>query len=284
MSTFLRSTDRLDPTPPAPSPLRRVLARHQVPVFVALTLLLSWAFIPVADGGLLPHGPMIAALIVLALVIGRRGVAELGRQLVRWRVPWAWYLVAPGLFLAMHGAALAVAGALGVERSATGPALSAGAWLAIWLPLVLVGGQWEEPGWLGYLTRRLQDLRHAPLLVLLVAGLVRVAWHTPLVLAGTIPWYDFALGIFALQIILMWLYNRTGGSLLIPMICHLFSNLTLATVLPLLAEADRGLYWLVFSVIEAAVGLGIVLATRGRLGRRPGPRARRGAWRICGVR
>ena len=67
----------------------------------------------------------------------------------------------------------------------------------------------------------------------------------------------------------MWLYNRTGGSLLIPMICHLFSNLTLATVLPLLAEADRGLYWLVFSVMEVTVGLGILLATRGRLGRQP---------------
>jgi hypothetical protein len=269
MSTFLRDTDRSDRTSPAPSRLRRVLVRHQVPVFVALALLLSWAFIPVADGGLLPHGPLLAALIVLALVAGRRGVADLGRQLVRWRVPWAWYFVAPGVFLAMHGIAFAVATGLGVERSAGGPALSAGAWLAICLPLVLAGGQWEEPGWLGYLVHRLQDIRHAPLLVLLVAGLVRVAWHTPLVLAGTIPWYDFALGIFALQIILMWLYNRTGGSLLIPMICHLFSNLTMATVLPLLAETDRGLYWLVFSVVEAAVGLGILLATRGRLGRRP---------------
>jgi hypothetical protein len=269
MSTSLRNTDRPAPTALAPSRLRHVLTRHQVPVFVVLAMLLSWAFIPIADGDLLPHGPMIAALVVLALVAGRRGVADLGRQLVRSRVPWVWYLVAPGLLLAMHGAALAVATALGVERSATGPALSAGAWLAIWLPLVLVGGQWEEPGWLGYLARRLQDVRHAPLLELLAAGLVRVAWHTPLVLAGTIPWYDFVFGIFALQIILLWLYNRTGGSLLIPMICHLFSNLTLATVLPLIAEADRGLYWIVFSVIEAAVGLSILLATRGRLGRRP---------------
>jgi hypothetical protein len=210
MSTSLRNTDRPAPTALAPSRLRHVLTRHQVPVFVVLAMLLSWAFIPIADGDLLPHGPMIAALVVLALVAGRRGVADLGRQLVRSRVPWVWYLVAPGLLLAMHGAALATA--LGAERSATGPALSAGAWLAIWLPLVLVGGQWEEPGWLGYLARRLQDVRHAPLLVLLAAGLVRVAWHTPLVLAGTIPWYDFVFGIFALQIILLWLYNRTGGT------------------------------------------------------------------------
>jgi membrane protease YdiL (CAAX protease family) len=75
--------------------------------------------------------------------------------------------------------------------------------------------------------------------------------------------------MFALQVILMWLYNRTGGSVLVPMVCHLFSNLTMATVLPLFAEADRGRYWLTFTVVEAAVGLGILLATRGQLGRRP---------------
>lgn len=46
--------------------LRRVLTRYQVPVFVVLSMLLSWMFIPVADGGLLPHGPMLAALLVLA--------------------------------------------------------------------------------------------------------------------------------------------------------------------------------------------------------------------------
>ena len=48
------------------------------------------------------------------------------------------------------------------------------------------------------------------------------------------------------------------------MICHLFSNLTMATVLPLIAEADRGRYRLTFTVIEVAVGLGLLLATRGR--------------------
>jgi hypothetical protein len=271
MSTTAHNTHQLDPldlglTPQSPNRLRRFTARHQITVFVLLTMLVSWMFVPVADGGLLSHGPMLAALLVLALVAGRRGVAGLLRHMSRWRVRWTWYLIAPGIFLGMHGIALGIGSAIGVEISATGSSITAGALLGIWLPLVVLGGQWEEPGWLGYLVRRLQEVRHAPLLVLLIAGLVRVVWHTPLVLLGTIPWYDYLLGIFALQIILMWLYNRTGGSVFVPMICHLFSNLTLATVLPLVAASDRGLYWLTFALIEAAVGLGIVLATRGRLG------------------
>jgi hypothetical protein len=265
MSTALPDAESLGPTPR--SRLRRAVARQQIPFFVGVTMIVSWMFIPVADGGLLPYGPMLAAFLVLAIATGRRGVAGLWRQMIKWRVNWIWYLIAPGIFLAMHGIALAVSSAIGMEIAVAGSSLSAPVLLGIWLPLVLLGGQWEEPGWLGYLVRRLQDLRvHSPFLVLLVAGLIRVVWHTPLALFGTIPWYDYLLGISALQIILMWLYNRTGGSVLIPMICHLFSNLTLATVRPLIAESDLELYWLVFDLIAAAVGLGILLGTRGRLG------------------
>jgi hypothetical protein len=169
----------------------------------------------------------------------------------------------------MHGAALTVSAMSGLQVDATASALTAGTLLGIWVPLVLTGGQWEEPGWLGYLVRRLQDATvYSPLLVLLVAGLVRMVWHTPLVLLGAIPWYDYVFGSLALQVILLWLYNRTGGSVLVPMVCHLFSNLTLATALPLVAEPDRWRYWLVLVVIEVAVAVGLLVATRGRLGLR----------------
>jgi hypothetical protein len=36
-------------------------------------------------------GPLISALIVLALTRGRRGLADLGRSLIRWRVNPLWY-------------------------------------------------------------------------------------------------------------------------------------------------------------------------------------------------
>jgi CAAX protease family protein len=274
MSTALPETKSLGPTPQPTNRPRRWVARHQITIFVLVTMAVSWLFVPVADGGLLPHGPMLAALLVLALVAGRQGVAELWHEMTRWRVRWTWYLIAPGIFVVMHGITLGVSSAFGMEMTGIGPSFSASALLGALLPLVLLGGQWEEPGWLGYLVRRLQQLRlYSPLLVLLIAGLVRVVWHTPLVLLGTIPWHDFLFGILALQVILLWLYNRTGGSVLLPVICHLFSNLTMATVLPLVSEP--GLYWLAFTVVEVAVGLGIVLATRGRLGLTGHPAQRR---------
>ena len=69
-------------------------------------------------------------------------------------------------------------------------------------------------------------------------------WHTPLLAYGTILWYDYVFGIFALQIIFTWLYNGAGASGRIVMIAHLFSNVMTATMKPLLSPGDQERYWL----------------------------------------
>ena len=70
--------------------VRAFTPRHQMVLFVLLTLLISWSFVILADGGLISYGPMIAAFIVLAVVAGRGGVADLWKQMTRWRVGWKW--------------------------------------------------------------------------------------------------------------------------------------------------------------------------------------------------
>jgi hypothetical protein len=67
---------------------------------------------------------------------------------------------------------------------------------------------------------------------------------------------------------LTWLHNATGGSLLIPMTCHLFSNVLMATMRPLLGGSDQGQYWLLYTVAMSAIALGVLLATGGALGSR----------------
>jgi hypothetical protein len=83
----------------------------------------------------------------------------------------------------------------------------------------------------------------------------------PLLAYGTIPWYDYLFGIFALQIICTWLYNGAGASVLIAMIAHLFSNLLTATVKPLFSTADQERYWLIMVAVECLTTLGILIAT-----------------------
>jgi uncharacterized protein len=247
---------------------RAFTTRHQMVLFVLLTYLISWSFVIPADGALIPYGPMIAAFIVLAVVAGRRGIAGLWKQMTRWRVGWKWWLLAPGVLIAVHVCALMINIALGARIVNTEHLESLAVYLgATVLLLLLTGGQWEEPGWMGYAQRRYQErFIGSALKATLVVGILRVIWHTPLLAYGTIPWYDFVFGIFALQIIFTWLYNGSGASVLIAMIAHLFSNLMTATMKPLFSPAEQERYWLIMIAVESLVALGLLIATRGRLG------------------
>jgi hypothetical protein len=253
--------------------LRPSVVRYQMMIFILLTYLISWAFVIPAGGALIAYGPMIAAFIVLAAVSGRRGCADLWQQMTRWRVGWKWYLIAPGLIIAAHLCAVVPRLAIGAEIVNVAHLQSLPAYLAVVVPLVLVGGQWEEPGWLGYALRYFQvRFPRPPLFATFAAGVIRLIWHTPLLLYGWIPWYDYLFTTFALQACLTWLYNRTGSSVLLPMICHLSSNVALATLLPLFGSADQGPYWALYTAALSAIALGLVLATRGTLGLRPARR------------
>ena len=253
------------------SKLKHFTTRYQVAIFVLLTYLISWAAVIPAEGGLIPHGPMIAAFIVLAIVSGRRGLSDLWQQMTRWRVGCQWVLAAPGILIAAHLCALALSLGLGAQLAGAAHLRSLPAYLSLLLPLILFGGWWEEPGWTGYLLRRFQErFAHAPLVATLATGLIRMIWHTPLLLYGAIPWYDYLFYSFALQIILTWLYNRTDGSVLIVMVAHLFSNVLWATMNPLFSSADQQQYWLLLVIAASAIALGIVMATRGKLGLKPG--------------
>jgi uncharacterized protein len=88
--------------------LRALVERRPLETFFALACAFSWWPMLGQDGGLFPFGPLVAALVVTAVVGGRAGLSDYLRRLARWRAGVGWY-----------AAALAVPVAL-----ATGPALS----------------------------------------------------------------------------------------------------------------------------------------------------------------
>ena len=166
-------------------------------------------------------------------------------------------MLAPGVLIAVHLCALTINLALGARIVNTAHVESLPVYLVgTVLPLILLGGQWEEPGWMGYAQRRYQNRFVGSVLkATLVVGIIRMIWHTPLLAYGTIPWYDYVFGIFALQIIFTWLYNGAGASVLIVMIAHLFSNVMTATMKPLLSPADQERYWLIMDAMQCLAAL-----------------------------
>ncbi len=84
----------------------------------------------------------------------------------------------------------------------------------------------EEPGWRGFALPRLQT-KFSPLIASIILGLIWGFWHAPIYL----PQYGSQFGIFLLNtikiaIILTWLYNRTGGSVLATALMHTIGNIT----------------------------------------------------------
>jgi len=188
--------------------------------FFGLTYAITWCLLPFGTFG--AYGPLVAAIVVLSLTRGRAGLRELGSRMVRWRVRWYWYALAIGL--ALSGFALGVA--LNVVLGASAPSLAP---LNPWYAVVVVfavrlvnpldGPMGEEPGWRGFALPGLQAGRSPLSATLMLAFLVTV-WHVPLLL----PRYGLRpielLATFAITFWYSWLFNRTGGSVLVTLITH----------------------------------------------------------------
>lgn len=253
---------------------RLFFQKYQLVIYFLLAYALSWWTFPLMGGAIFPQGPALAAVIVLAVVAGRSGLAGLWRQIAKWRVRWFWYLLAPGIILGIHLAAFTTMQLLGKPASSYAHLQPWTLILPVIFQLVFFGGQWEEPGWSGYALPNLQDRfsNRGPngiLLASLVLAAFRAIWHLPLGLSGSIPWFDIVFYSLALQLIITWVYNRTRGSVLIVMLLHFSSNVFPQVFLPMFSGQDKDLYWLLFILAACVVAAGLVILSGRKLGMQP---------------
>ena len=177
-------------------------------------------------GGL---GPMLAAILVSGYESGGAGVRALFGQLLRWRVSIKWYLIALLGIAALELSVVPV-------RLASGGSIDGGALLSAlavapfhFLFVALIGGGLdEEMGWRGYALPRFQG-RLGPLTANLVLGVLWAFWHLPLwFVPGSFqadtPFAMYVVSTTALSFLIGWIYNGTGGSLLLAILAHTASD------------------------------------------------------------
>lgn len=243
-----------------------ILRKYQIPLFFLLAYLLSWSSVPFANGGILPYGPALAAVIIVSITQGKAGLQEFWRRLTQWRAGW-WYIVGPAIIVVYLLSAYAISMQLGAEP-ASAPALPS---LGVLIQLLLLGGQWEEPGWSGYalpeLQKRLGDRRNGLLVASLILAIGRAIWHLPLFLSGALPWYDIFIFSIAFQLIISWLYNKTRGSVPAIMLFHYMSNVLAGGImLAAFPRAAGETYYALFVAIAAIIAIVITLLSKFRLG------------------
>src|SRR5919112_1759166 len=245
-----------------------LVKRHPLITFFVLAYALSWWPWLLYAFGLYPapiasFGPFLAALVVLAITQGKSGIGGLLRRMVRWRVGLRWYAVA---LLLPVGIALA-ATALNVLLGARAPsAADLGGWtglfstFAVVLLIPGVGGTWEEPGWRGFALPSLQAGRSA-LVASLILGAVWALWHLPLVVATGQMGGGEIVSILAWTLVLTWVYNGTGGSVLIVMLFHaMFNTVSISFISPMaFSGADSVRQSWLLAAVWCAVAVAVVM-------------------------
>ena len=200
---------------------RAFVRRRELVIFFVLSYLIAWSTLPF--GSFLAFSPLFSAIIVVTIAEGWRGLAQVGRRLIRWRVSWIWYVAAIGLPLLVHAVAI------GLNMAAGAPAPSL-AQFQPWYAVLMVfglsmvnpfeGPLGEEPAWRGFAQPRLQS-KWSPLASAALLAVLITSWHLPLVF---MPQFDLGLPDIATTVLVTfwyaWLFNRSGGSVLLPLIAH----------------------------------------------------------------
>jgi len=247
--------------------VKAFLKQHRLVVFFVLAFALSWypwviALMRGRTSGPNPLGPLVAGIIVTAIVSGRSGLREFFSRLVRWRVGVKWYLITFATPVLVCLIAVAITLCFGWRSSVSGLSVEKLRELPErFLFILLFIGFGEEPGWRGFALPQLQT-RYPPLIASLILAPVWALWHLPLIgnefpLPIVVP---FLLSVFGGTFALTWVFNGTKGSVLLPMLFHATINTVGAgLIFPLFAGAALVALWWIYGFVWLCIGLGALL-------------------------
>lgn len=183
---------------------------------------------------------LIPAFILSLVFSSHAKLAEYLSTILRPRGKLVWYLIALLAFPVIHVLGNAITSFMG------GTARQAGTVdvidvifrtvVTFFSVLFFSGGLNEETGWRGFALPRLQA-RVAPLIACLVIWIFHMIWELPgdVIFTGA-PWPIVSRLVWmpSWSILFVWVYNRTGGSILAAMVFHASMNSmnTLSALLP----------------------------------------------------
>jgi uncharacterized protein len=271
-------------------PVKDAVARHSVAtflligigVYVAAALISALVDLKILPfdlplygvlGGILGVG--LAAFVVTAATDGRAGVEDLLRRSLRWRVPARWYLIALlGVPVTAALIAIAIYGTEAVESPPGGWPRALGAVLVVFVLQLALFQLAEEIGWTGFLQDRWQD-RYSPLKLSAMVAFPWAVWHLPdffvdeglgieqLVSAPFFLAFEF-ISLFFARVLIVWLYDRTGRSVLLVAIFHASFDASISELSFDVIPGSNVARFLILSGVIVMAATAVIVATRGR--------------------
>ncbi len=228
---------------PSEAPRQGLVHQYPVVVFFLIAYAFSWTIgglliadyqgalsVPGALHYVSAFGPMVAAIVVTALISGRPGLVDLWRRGIRADVGWRWWLIGVGTPVALGVAAIVVFWlsngvlpdlALFGEVDYLG-AIGALAALALWIATYGFG---EEVGWRGFAFHRMESGGWMQAAVMI--GVLWGLWHLPyffykanFIALGIGGFAGYLISITMGSILLSWMYRGSGRSILVVALWH----------------------------------------------------------------
>jgi membrane protease YdiL (CAAX protease family) len=283
------------------------IKRHQVLTYYILVFIISWGGILILIGGpgnipgtkeqaeklfipallVMFSGPFVSGILMNFLVDGKEGLRKLLLRLLQWRVKARWYAVAvlTGPFLVAT-----VLFTLSIFDKAFLPGIvttndKIGS-LIFGIGWGLVGGGLlEETGWTGFAVPKLRR-RYSILSTGLVVGILWGIWHFMIAfwasnyLGGVDSWIMFVAGFLAFyllalpayRVLLVWVFDCTGGNLPVIMLMHAFLSASTLIFQPSAAGVIAFIWNFVLGIVLWIVVAIVAVKNRGQLSRQPLPR------------
>jgi uncharacterized protein len=238
--------------------IKAFIRSHSVLSFYALVFAIAWGGILILVGGsggiptnmeqflmLMPWlmvvwlaGPSVAGILLTGFLYGREGFRNLLTRMTRWRVDARWYALALLTAPLLH---VGVSLALSLISPEYLPGILATSdkvgLLLFGIGWGLIGGGFlEELGWTGFATPTLlRRMRYGVLGTGLGVGVLWGVFHWPVngwagvTFSGAFPvaitlplqlFFFTVAGLTAYRVLMVWVYDRTGESMLVVMLMH----------------------------------------------------------------
>lgn len=173
--------------------------------------------------------PTISATILTAMREGRAELRALYARLVHWRFGIEWYAL---VLVGIPVLGWLIAWITGPEpRFDLSTPLRL---LTILFSLLISGPLGEELGWRGFALPRLLE-RFRPFAASLILGVIWGLWHLPSffisgVVQSQLSLPVFLIGALVMSILVTWMFQHTGGSVLIAVLFHYMVNFNFAVI------------------------------------------------------
>ena len=246
---------------------QRFCSAHAVSLFIMLTLGTQYLFIWMRAADVVPEQlyilrflpPLAYALGLSLLCDGSKGILDLIRPLLRWRVHIGWWMFAIFWLTAFAIALLAVQNLVLGRGFAAIPLHFTDVTKFQVIKLIVMVSIIEEIAWIGFATNRLsKDM--TPFSASLIIGIFWCSWWVPVIVYGdgVIPGLPISilfvhyLGIAATC---MWVYHFTKSALLVA-VMQMFTNVV-SLVVPILPHQGGMTIYIIYVIAKCAVAIAL---------------------------